>query len=275
MNKTNKEKVIRRAERKILSNIYYIYENLNVQKEIIKIRKKFAIPDSFFKNYLVTKPGYVKNQKASVQLFDCIAVWRHEICDNENTQKIIMRNLGKAEYDSFISSLDDKRKKGNIKFNFILNTLINYFSNDNAIVLHEALKVNPKIWGLIIASKLFDIPQEIIIRDLNDLTIIYFPSIDAYMRIQINELTSIEDIKYIWQQIKDMQREYVKHHNLLNNEDYLNHDRDKLAYDLRVKQSKPREDIKKLLTAKGYKTGSNISYITKMVKSYRVFIGAV
>ena len=137
------------------------------------------------------------------------------------------------------------------------------------------MRINPKIWGQIICAKIFEIPQKNIIDKLKNLTNIYFPAIDENMRIQINELTGIEDIKFVWRQIENRQKKYSKYHNLIQNEKYYNHDRDKLAYELRVLQSKSREETKILLDAKGFYTGLRISYITRMVKSYKKFIGAV
>ena len=63
MSATNRDKVIERARKKIIANINYIYENLNVEKKIIKIRKKFIIPDNFFVDYKILTEMWLSDCK--------------------------------------------------------------------------------------------------------------------------------------------------------------------------------------------------------------------
>ena len=275
MAKSNKKNVIKRAETKILSNIYYIYENLNAKKEIENIKIKFGIPNDFYNRYMTSLPLFDPKRALDGLLLDCVSVWNHEFLENEKMQNRIIRNIGIKKYNSFLNSISDKKIKKKAKQNFILNTFVNYFSDDNTIDLHSSMRINPKIWGQIIGAKIFEIPQKNIIGKLKDLTRIYFPAIDKNMRIQINELNGIEDMKFVWCQIKNHQKQYSKYHNLIQHEKYYNHDRDKLAYELRAIQLKSRKKTKRLLDAEGFYTGLRVSYITRMVKSYKKFIGEV
>lgn len=275
MGETNKEIVIERAERKILANIYYIYENLDAKTEIEKIRKKFIIPNNFYSLCVKPLPYFNPNRELDGLLFDCLAVWGHLMSISEKAQNKIIRNLGKKKFESYIRVMKDKKFKGNARANIIVQTFIQYLFIDETRDLHRPLRVNLKVWEKIISAKLFEIPQEAILNGLKNLTHIYFPKIDEKMKIQINELTSIEDIKYIWQEINNQQQKFTKYHNLVHSGDYLNHDRDKLAYELRTIQHKSRDEIKELLTGKGYYAGDKIIYITKLVKAYKKFIGEV
>ena len=270
-----RKEVKRRAVDKIKMNIYYIYENLNAKKEIENIKIKFGIPDDFYNRYVTSMPLFSPKEALRILLFDCISVWNHEFSKSEKWQNRIIRNIGMKKYNSFLNSASIKKRKEKTKANFILNTFVFYFNNDDTIDLHNPMRINPKIWGQIICAKIFEIPQKNIIDKLKNLTNIYFPAIDENMRIQINELTGIEDIKFVWKQIENRQKKYSKYHNLIQNKKYHNHDRDKLAYELRVIQLKSRKEIKKLLDAEGFYTGLRVSYITRMVKSYKNFIGEV
>ena len=99
----------------------------------------------------------------------------------------------------------------------------------------------------------------------------YFPTVDSSLRIQINELTSVNDVKHIWSEIEKKQRMFKGNNRLATKEKYANHDRDKFAYELRKNKKMAHNDIKKELEHKGF--GSyDYEYISKIIKAYKDFI---
>lgn len=85
----------------------------------------------------------------------------------------------------------------------------------------KKLKINPNIWKMILIARLFEIPKEVINSSLHYIiTQFYLPKaviIDNNLYIQINELTTIEEIKLVWNRnIKPIKKIYEKTNNYKN-----------------------------------------------------------
>lgn len=277
MKKTNKEKVIERAEKKIIANINYIYENLNVEKEIIRQRKKFLIPDDFFKSYdLINDPEFILisdreiKEAISLLMLSTMIAWKSKIlCKNDNMEQSA-KNLGKKRYEIWLNKF--KNPTATHKWAFIMQNMVKFFVDD-VTEINNPMRINPRVWGIIITAKIFEIPQDMILTYMDSILKHYFPTVDKKMRIQFNELTSIEDVKYIWSEVESRQKEYSKKFGIVEKEEYKNHDRDKLAYELsRNGQELSRDQIKKKLKEAGFQTNFKTQRISKIIKNYIDYI---
>jgi hypothetical protein len=277
MGKTNKEKVIERAEKKIIANIHYIYENLNVEKEIIRQRKKFLIPNNFFASYKVLNdPDFIlisdreMREAISLLLLSTMIVWKSRILYVNNNMERVAKNFGEKRYEIWLSKF--KNPTATHKWVFVMQNLVKFFVDDVAEI-NNPMRINPRIWGIIITAKIFEIPQDMILTYMDSILKHYFPTVDKKMRIQFNELTSIEDVKYIWSEVESQQKEYSKKFGIVEKEEYKNHDRDRLAYELsRNGQELSRDQIKKKLHEAGYQTNFKTQHISKIIKNYIDYI---
>ena len=105
----------------------------------------------------------------------------------------------------------------------------------------------------------------------------YFHIINEALQIQINELTTIDDIKYIWPKIFRKQLAYrwgagEKKLNMSSpakgRMQYLNNaEINKRAYEISKENHEfSDEQIKEKLEKEGYNTNFNASYIQEMIK---------
>lgn len=306
MDKTNKEKVVKRARKKIIANINYIYENLNVEKEIIRIRRKFKIPDNFFIDYKVeSDPEFYlpsdqeQRKNMIILLMSTIHVWKFRVLSDQNILDQAIRNIGEKRYESYHRKFTYPSKYGESNYNiicrkskYVAGFIIDYFLDDSTEI-NKPMRINQRIWGTIIAAKLFEIPQKTLITYMESMLSRYFPTVDGGinyfsgveggmkyfpevkggMKIQFNELTCIEDIKYIWSEVEKRQRDYTSRFGIIQKREYLNHDRDKKAYELKKESPEiSRKEIKKILGDNKFSTNFATSYITIIIRNYKKFI---
>ncbi|MCK5062165.1 hypothetical protein KAR28_06505 [Candidatus Parcubacteria bacterium] len=277
MGKTNKEKVIERARKKIIANINYIYENLNVEKEIIKQRKKFLIPDNFFVDYKVRNdPTFYLisdreiREAISLLLMATMNVWKNRILIEKNKLDKAVNNFGKKRYTLWLNKFQNPTATH--KWAFVMQYLVKFFVDD-ITEINKPIRVNSRVWGILITAKLFEIPQKLLMTYMESMLKHYFPTVDKKMRIQFNELTSIEDVKHIWSEVEKQQKKYTKKFGIIEKEDYINHDRDKRAYELKKNDPKiSRKKIKKILKEEKYKTNFKTPHISKIIKKYKNYI---
>jgi hypothetical protein len=280
--KTNKEEVLRRAEQKILANIYYIYENVNVEKQIIKIRKKFLITDYYFTDFKVQRhPKYYpatnfeEFKDMNSIIISTLLVWADISLKNRNKLEQIIENIGKEKYELWQTKISPKFSKS--KINFVFNEMLKYFTNQNVEDIDKPMRLNPRIWGSIIVAKVFEIPPEKIIKSMKSILKNYFPTVDETMNIQFNEMTSTEDLKYIWSEskVEKLQEAYSKNLGIIQKEPYINHDLAKRAYEIKTDFPEiSRQDIINSLREEGYDADKNIEpyYLTIILRKYREFI---
>ena len=250
---------------------------MNVEKEIIKIRKKFLIPDNFFVDYkILNDPTFClisdreMREAISILLIATTNMWKDKILIKEKKLVQAIENFGRKRYESWISKFQNPKLSHQIAF--VINYLVKFFV-DESTEINKPMRINPRIWGIIITAKLFEIPQKMLMTYMNSMLKHYFPTVDKKMRIQFNELTCTEDVKYIWSEVEKQQQEYTKKFGVIEKKEYINHNRDKLAY--KLKESDPkisREKIKNKLKKEGYKINFQTSYITKIIKNYKNYI---
>jgi hypothetical protein len=278
--KTNKDKVIERAKKKIIANINYIYENLNVKKEIIKQRKKFLIPDNFFEDYdVINDPNFIlisdreMREAISLLLISTMNIWKFRILFKENKLEQVTKHFGKKRHELWLGKF--KNPTFTHEWVFAVDHFAKLFMDDISEI-NKPIRINPRVWGIIITAKILEIPQKMIMTYMESILKHYFPTVDNKMRIQFNELTSVEDVKYIWAEVEKQQEKYTKKFGITKKEEYRNHDRNKRAYELSeiIEDEKKlsREEIKNRLKKEGYKTNFKTPYITKIIKNYKNYI---
>lgn len=262
--------VIKRALAKIKVNVWFIYENLKIKEEINKGRIKFGIPENFFVEYKIKNYSNHSTNNLHVLLGNSIISWSEKILNNEKTLAQVINNIG-------IKNLEVAAKKANLKIdaerkrNYAIVKINDYLNKDGNSDIYDPLRLNPRVWRLIVGAKLFEIPPETVFSCIDSMLDNYFPTVDKQMRIQFNELTSIEDIKYIWSEVEKQQRGFTEDFKLNKTNEYPNHDRDKMVYEMK-KGGLTYKKIIDELSKKGYETNFNLSYIGVIIKTYKKFI---
>lgn len=87
--------------------------------------------------------------------------------------------------------------------------------------------------------------------------------------IEINEITTPDEVDYLWQyEVKPIQEEFIKNNKYVNQrKEYINKDRDKRVDQLE-KQGKSNAEIEKILEKEGYKT-YHFPSIGKLKKAFK------
>lgn len=203
-------KIYKEIEKKIKQNIEIILKNEFIGKklkEIIEdseeikgliedIKTKNLFEDRYF--YGGEEFGEIKLDKPET-LLDFISVLTEE------------KGLERLNFDYFnIKYLDDK----------IDDLISEIYSGKNKFYSNvcKKLKINPNMWKMILIARLFEIPKEVINNSVHYIIIqFYLPKaviIDNNLYIQINELTTIEEIKLAWNKnIKPIKKIYEETNN--------------------------------------------------------------
>jgi len=230
--------ILMRANAKIKLTINYAYEHLKIGEEIMKARKKFNIPDDFFERYQVEQSS---NYIADL-LVNTIIKWKKEIIKTDNAK--INKKLG------------------------------DYINKNNNLDTLNPKYINQRLWSFIIWAKLYGIPKKILLDCISNLFDYYFPTIDDNLQIKVHPMTTEEEIKFIWPDVTEKQKKIIKNIDKRGKFEYSNHDRDKIAYELRKNNQMPYKEIAGELKKQGL--GSYIYIdIPKFIKKYKEFIGEI
>lgn len=255
---------------------------MNVEKQILKIRKKFLITDYYFTDLKVQEhPKYYPStnfeefKDLNSIIISTLLVWADISLKKRKKLEQIIKNIGKEKYGLWLKKITPKHNKS--KTNFVFNEMLKYFTNQNIEDVDKPMRLNPRIWGSIIIAKVFEIPPEKIIACQKSILKDYFPKVDETLNIQLNEMTSTEDMKYIWSELKieKLQESYSKNLGIIQKEPYINHDLAKRAYEIKTDfPDISRQDIIDSLREEGYDTDKSIEpyYLTIILRKYKKFI---
>ncbi len=229
-----------RAVKKIKLTIYFVYENLLIEKEILKIRKKFHIPENFYTDF---NPNFESNYIVEL-LAHTMMKW-----------KKVLRTGGRK--------IKDKNLKRQVYSSKNLNSLNPRYIND-------------RIWSFIIFAKIFEIPKKILLKTIGSLLNYQFPTINDRFQVQIYPTTTEEEYKLIWYKILEEQRKIIPDAGKRPKFEYQTHDIDKKAYELKQTTNKTHEEIAKKIKNLGI-IPENKSYtyieVGKSLRKYKKFIG--
>ena len=255
-----KEKNFNRIKNKIERNIDIIYNHQNTLAELEKFNAKYQ---NF--NFVISeaKKCGIFN-KASITFFDD-EIERDYIKDIHSfvvllvTQIIeINKNNLKAydkEFSLLKSILDNKHQK-----DIFYKTCIN-------------INKNPLLWKDVVTAKFLGVPQKIAMLFIKDLMYNnYLPKINYKKNkilIEINEMTTPEDIDYIWKyEVKPLQQAIIKDGQFVySGKKYPNSERDKRYKELRDR-GKTNNEARKILTDEGYLV-YDYPNMSKMKKAYK------
>ena len=235
-----KTDTVARAAKKIKLTIYYVYENLLIEKEILKIRKRFHIPNDFYTNF---NPDFKSNYIAEL-LVHTMMKWRK-----------VLRTGGRE--------IKDKNFKRQVYTSKSLNNLNPQYIND-------------RIWSFIIFAKIFDIPAKTIQQIAGSLLNYQFPTINDRFQVQIYPTTTEEEYKFIWSDIIEKQKKIIPNIESRPKFEYKMHDVDKEAYKLKQTTNKTHEKIAKKIRSLGIiPKNQTYTYIEvgKSLRRYKKFIG--
>jgi len=266
--KKHKDKIEERAMQTIEQSINKVYDTSDINKEMEKGNEIYLMQDDFFVTHKVECDSFDINELFS----ESILKWDEIFLGNKKTLNEIVRNINIEKYTGDQIKLDkkypskweyktvdiEKIKKEN-KQRYAHSNLEIFLSKINIDVC-EPRHNNHRFWRMIASANFFGIPKERILKCRENLLDAYFPKIDEKLLIHINEVTTIEDVKYIWSKIQKKQNAYKwecgeKRINLNSSKkgksDYLNYKRDKMAYEL--KQDNPNITRKENTTQTGDK----------------------
>jgi hypothetical protein len=237
----SKEKsyTILRAVRKIRLTVYFVYENKLIEKEALKIRKKFYIPANFFNEYI---KSYRWNIIAGL-LAHTMITW---IKESRNNSHVLNQKL-----------------------------LKNYIYKNKNLDLYNPKYINDKLWFFIIWAKIFEVPSERLMECISNLLDYYFPTVNDKLQIQVYPSTTEEELKFVWDDIQKIQIKSIN--NLLTRRkfEYQTHDADKKVCELKkttkFKNGKIAKEIKRLKLISRNKTFTYIE-VGKASRRYKGFI---
>ncbi|MCK5510706.1 hypothetical protein KAI65_04165 [Candidatus Parcubacteria bacterium] len=229
-----------RAVKKIKLTIYFVYENLLVEKEIKKIRKKFHIPEDFYTDFnLDFESNYIVEL-----LIHTMMKW----------QKVLRTGGRKIKNKNFKRQIYGSKN---------LNSLNPQYIND-------------RIWSFIIFAKIFEIPEKILLKTISSLLNCQFPKINDKFQIQIYPTTTEAEFKFIWDDIIEKQKKIIPNIETRPKFEYKTHDLDKKTYKLNQTTDKTHKEIAKKINELGIiPKDKSYTYIEvgKSLRRYKKFIG--
>ncbi|MDP3934678.1 MAG: hypothetical protein Q8Q46_00410 [Candidatus Giovannonibacteria bacterium] len=264
MKEADRAKIEKHAAQKMELSICDIYDSPAIKTEIEKCYEKFNIQPNFFENkqvYLVfcIPPHPYKSKQAAL--------------DSINLDKLLDQTLKKwsNNYINYKAVIALKR----------------YVIKNFKVSFCKPKYLDPAIWYNIAMARLFGIPKKRVLKCMHQILVDeYFPKVNMNLQIQINELTTEEDISYIWQEVEDKQKicswnpkvyrrnPKDKYTNFYGRKKGKTEDpkreRDKTVYDF--KKSNPKATLKnvnKKLIAKGFKTLEDYTHIYKIIERYK------
>ena len=210
-----------RALVKIENNIENLYNNPAVQERLQDVRKNFNIYDGLYDRYEKRFHKIRSIQKLTEFLKE---KWIDQNFEDKKVTEIINTHQTIYNISEELTLLKDKIAASEAKKNlleikiesekYLKDMVNNYINGVNPI--YWRMKINQNIWKSIMGAMLFNIPKEKTIALKESILKDYMPTIDKYLRIQINELTKMGDLEYIKPQIKRMQKRYKNQHNNIN-----------------------------------------------------------
>lgn len=260
--------------------IYYTYENLKVRKEIIKCRKKFMIPNHFFETH---KPD---NKILDSSASRCMFAFTNKYFKDQNILNMVIENIGEENYKIEVKKTNKTIKK-DFKLNYAIGALDKHISQYDNIDFYKSVRLNPIICWEIVVSKLFEVPQNIVIEHMDQSLDAYFPTINnqgnkstdtenvkhaKYMQIQkINNNKKHEEQKQKTQKTIKVIVGYL--YNINKPLEYPCHDIDKKAFELKHNNRMKRAEIVEDKDFKKFNfEGSDHSHLDKRIKRYEKFI---
>lgn len=175
--------------------IYYTYENLKIRKEIIKSRKKFMIPNRFFETHKLDD-----NSNFDSPTLRCMFAWADKYLKDQNILNLVIKNIGEENYKIAMENYKivakkttNKTIKEDSKLKYAFNALNKHISQYSNIDFYKSAQLNPTIYWVIIGSKLFEVPQNIVIKHIDENLDNYFQTANS----QEGESISEKHVKYI------------------------------------------------------------------------------
>lgn len=230
---------IKRAIGKIRLTQYFVYENELVLKELIKIRRKFDIPDNFYEEF-------------------------HVECTTEFIAELLAQTMLKWKKEAKIKSKNtDEKFKSSVYENKNLDS-------------YNPKYINDRLWSFFVWSKLFEIPQDKVINCISNLLDYHFPTVNSGLQIQVYPSTTEEELKFIWDDVQRIQKITIK--NLLTRPkfEYQMHDADKKAYELKQTTKMKNKNIAEKIVGLKLLPKNNTTYtyveVGKSLRRYKKFI---
>ncbi|MDD4901184.1 MAG: hypothetical protein PHS62_03715 [Patescibacteria group bacterium] len=285
---TSRTKTEKRAMQKISPGINDIYINSKINKEIESGRRIFKISKNFFADYKIDN-----GSNDIIELYNsCVTEWGGVISKNKKLLNQVVENITQAEFElrsrpkylgkkfakKWMHAPAKKRKvKDCDKWNYAFTQLDYYLHHNINVNVCMPKRIDRRIWHIIAAANFFGIKQDRVLKCENIMLDNYFPTFNEALQIQINELTTIEDMKYIWPQIVKKQIIYKRCSGGKNfgmsstgkgRMQYLyNDERNKRAYEIRKENPEfTDEQIKEKLGKEKFNTNFKASYIPVMIK---------
>ena len=254
------EKIYNRIKKKIENNIDTVYNNEIIINEL----------NSLYSRYQGIKHIILTADKSGV--FHKSAI----VFNEDKFTNDYLDNLKSLIIQAISCLVELIEKHGKEKYDKELK-LLNDLLNDNNKIFDDICKKankNPFLWRDVVIAKFLGISQDKLMKFIDSIMFHnYLPR--AYQTkgnkiiIEINEITTPDEVDYLWQyEVKPIQEEFIKNNKYVNQrKEYINKDRDKRVDQLE-KQGKSNAEIEKILEKEGYKT-YHFPSIGKLKKAFK------
>jgi hypothetical protein len=250
-------------KKKFENNIEIIYNNLKIEEEIEKIYKKhpnlhnLAYEISSNNNYQPVIFYFSEDKNDFIEI-------EPKLKNNKDILEI-------AKYQIILSNFYGEKCALSDPMEFIEKELDKKNNNSIFDKICKKTKINPNIWKDILIAKFLGFPKKNIFHIIDEIIKKYYlpktKIIKNRLYLEINELTTIDDIKYVWKSIKKDQKNFEKINGFINQKrKYQNLARDKEIIKLIKKGLTSKEIMKKV--NKNNKKIIGYEYISKVKTNY-------
>jgi len=261
-----------RALNTVKNNIERIYGDTKVREYTLKSRRSYGINYDLYDN---CKKDVAKIRSIHKLIKILTEKWIDQSHQYGKDIEIINASIAKQNIMLEVSDKNEARKIIDdlpkiMNRNFARNVIENYAKGTS--LLFQRMNINPEIWSNILTAKLLTVPEEKVLECKESiLKKDYLPSINDFLQIQINELTTQDDLNLISKDIKKKQNKYKEKHEYINAErEYPNREINKIITDLHNQGLKHKDICKESQVKNKIKncTPAKISEALKVHKKY-------
>ncbi|MCG2808785.1 MAG: hypothetical protein L6275_00350, partial [Candidatus Portnoybacteria bacterium] len=213
------EKIEKATLNKVKCYIKKMYKDALVQKTAVLAMRDFGICCGFYDNY---KKKFNKTEN----LYEILNFLKEEQINQISKDKKLVKDLNrKIIKDSVDEKLPATDSDGAVMAVSEIDNVAMYFrhSIENCLngtsYIFQLSHVNQNIWKGVLLAMVFSIPMKKVLRCKKSiLKKDYLPSVNAVNNsiwIRINELTTKQDIRLIWKEVEEKQRECIEKYQYL------------------------------------------------------------
>jgi len=270
--KTKKISPRQRALNTVKNNIERIYGDAKVEEQILKTRHDYNIEDSLYND---CKKDVVEIRSIHKLIKILTKNWINRCHKDGKAIEIINARVAEHNIMLEVSDKGKARVTANdlpriMSRNYLKDVMENYAKG--ASLFFQRMNISPEIWSNVLTVRLLTVPKEKVLEcKVSILEKDYLPSINDFLQIQINELTTQDDLKLIWDKIEKKQNKYKKRHKYINAERRYPHRKiNKIIMDLH-NQGLKHEDICEDPRVKSKVKNCNVAKISEAVKAHKKY----